>query len=57
MLKIVYLGIGDWGLGIGDCSHYMMEEYATGDGLKNEKAKALYNHIKNNYSTLAWSTV
>ena len=38
----------------GDCSHYMMEEYATGDGLKNEKAKALYNHIKNNYSTLAW---
>ena len=38
----------------GDCSHYMMEEYANGDKLKNEKAKALYNHIKTNYSTLAW---
>ena len=38
----------------GDCSHYMMEEYATADKLKNDKAKALYNHIKNNYSTLAW---
>ena len=38
----------------GDCSHYMMEEYASGDKLKNDKAKALYNHIKNNYSTLAW---
>ena len=38
----------------GECSHYMMEEYASGDKLKNDKARALYNHIKNNYSTLAW---
>ena len=38
----------------GECSHYMMEEYATGDKLRNEKAKALFNHINKNYSTLAW---
>ena len=38
----------------GECSHYMMEEYGNPDKLKNEKAKALYHHIKNNYSTLAW---
>ena len=38
----------------GECSHYMMEEFATPDGLKNDKAKALFHHINKNYSTLAW---
>ena len=38
----------------GECSHYMMEEFASGDKLRNPKDKELFNHIKNNYSTLAW---
>ena len=38
----------------GECSHYMMEEFASGDKLRNDKAKALFNHINKTYSTLAW---
>ena len=38
----------------GQCSHYMLEEYANADKLRSDKAKALFNHIHNNYSTLAW---
>lgn len=30
-------------LDIGDCSYYMMEEYASRHKPRNDKAKALYN--------------
>ena len=38
----------------GECSHYMMQGIEEGEKIKNEKDKALFNFIKDNYSTLAW---
>lgn len=41
-------------LDIGDCSYYMMEEYASRHKPRNDKAKALYNYIDKKYSTSVW---
>lgn len=38
----------------GECSHFMLSEYANGEKIKGDKARALYHHINNNYKTLAW---
>lgn len=38
-----------------DCSHYMKDYYAFNNmKIKNDKARALFNHINKNYSTLAF---
>jgi len=39
----------------GECSHYMKEYCCPNKvNIKNEKARALFNHINKNYSTLAF---
>ena len=37
-----------------DCSHYMLEQYATGENLRKKEEKELFEYIKGKYSTLAW---
>lgn len=37
-----------------DCSHYMLDFNYKEVPLRNARAKALLEHIKNNFSTLAW---
>lgn len=37
-----------------DCSHYMLDYNYKDTPLRNNRAKALLEHVKNNFSTLAW---
>jgi len=50
-LNIIYRGHVNEDM---DCSHYMKDFYAQPAPLRNPRAKALLNHIDQNYSTLAF---
>ena len=39
----------------GECSHYMLDEYASVEKIRGDKLKALYKYIYGKYNTLAWA--